>query len=237
MSALEKAAEAISQADALLIGASNGLSIAEGYHLFADNAMFRRQFGDFQARYGIRNVLEGCLFPYPDEVSRREFLQRLVRLWVREYRPSQVMEDLRRLVAGKEYFLLTTNADTHLERAGFDPERVFELEGTFEQLLAGVPIEDKSRQLFDFLARCRGKRLVVLELGVGRRNRMIRPVLERAAAEEPQSTYIALNLESELCPPVAGTPFIGLGGDLALTLHALNEAMHPPGADTPHVRL
>ncbi len=35
------AQEWIAQADAILIGASNGLSIAEGYHIFANNEMFR----------------------------------------------------------------------------------------------------------------------------------------------------------------------------------------------------
>ena len=53
-----KAKEAIAGADAVIIGASNGLSIAEGYNIFADNEMFRRQFGKFRDRYGIRSVLQ-----------------------------------------------------------------------------------------------------------------------------------------------------------------------------------
>ena len=48
---------ALGDADAILIGASNGLLISEGYNIFADNEMFRRQFGDFRSRYGIRLVL------------------------------------------------------------------------------------------------------------------------------------------------------------------------------------
>ncbi len=38
-------AEKFREADAILIGASNGLSITEGLHLFADNAAFERLFG------------------------------------------------------------------------------------------------------------------------------------------------------------------------------------------------
>ena len=57
MNEIQQAAQAIVRADALLIGASNGLSIAEGYHVFANNEMFRCQFGDFQQQYGIRNVI------------------------------------------------------------------------------------------------------------------------------------------------------------------------------------
>lgn len=52
MNEIQQAAQAIVRADALLIGASNGLSIAEGYHVFANNEMFRCQFGDFQQQYG-----------------------------------------------------------------------------------------------------------------------------------------------------------------------------------------
>ena len=62
MDKIKQAIQAIKQSDALLIGASNGLSIAEGYHIFADNEMFHIQFGDFQQMYGIRNVIEGCFY-------------------------------------------------------------------------------------------------------------------------------------------------------------------------------
>ena len=40
MGQYEQIAEKIKEADAILIGASNGLSITEGLHLFADNAAF-----------------------------------------------------------------------------------------------------------------------------------------------------------------------------------------------------
>lgn len=75
MNNIEKACRALIGADALLIGASNGLSIAEGYHLFANNDMFQQQFGDFQRQYGIKSVLEGCFFDYPDEDARQILCQ------------------------------------------------------------------------------------------------------------------------------------------------------------------
>ena len=147
MNEIQQAAQAIVRADALLIGASNGLSIAEGYHVFANNEMFRCQFGDFQQQYGIRNVIEGCFFHYPTENVRTEFLQCLVQHWVKEYRPSQVMKDLLAVVNHRDYFILTSNADTHLELSGFDAEKVFEVEGTFEDLLEHRPLKDKSLSL------------------------------------------------------------------------------------------
>lgn len=223
---IEKACRAIVQADALLIGASNGLSIAEGYHLFADNEMFRSQFGDFRQQYGIRSVIEGCFFSYPEAGKRREFLQRLVGYWVRDYRPSSVMKDLLAIVQEKDYFIITTNADTHFEISGFDSDKVFELEGTFEQLLADRPIEDKNSRVQNFLTRYHGKRLVILELGVGMHNRMIKQPLMQLAASEPCATYITLNLAPELYIPQAiASKSIGLEGDIAVTLQELRDGM------------
>lgn len=89
---IKRAAQAISNADALLLGVSNGLSIAEGYNIFADNEMFRRQFGEFQARYGIRCVLEGIFYRYPTQEARSGFFRTLIQYWIDDYRPSQVMK-------------------------------------------------------------------------------------------------------------------------------------------------
>lgn len=41
-------AKKIKDADGILIGASNGLSIAEGYNIFANDERFQRYFSDFQ---------------------------------------------------------------------------------------------------------------------------------------------------------------------------------------------
>ena len=146
MTEIQRAAQGIKDADALLIGASNGLSIAESYHIFANNEMFRRQFGDIQQKYGIRSVIEGCFYPYPNEKDRQEFLNRLVQHWVTNYRPSQVMKDLLAVAGDKDYFILTSNADTHLELSGFAPGKVFEVEGTFEDMLHNRPMQDKSQE-------------------------------------------------------------------------------------------
>lgn len=223
---INMACKAISEADALLIGASNGLSIAEGYHIFANNEMFQRQFGDFQERFGIRNVIEGCFFHYPDETFRHAFLSRLIHFWVKDYTPSQVMKDLLTIVGSKNYFILTTNADTHLELTGFDPDKVFEMEGTFEQFLSGKQIPDKTRLAQDFIAQYQNKCLVILELGVGKNNRIIKQQLMTLAAHLPLSTYITLNLENELyIPEVIADRSIGLEGDIAVTLSLLKKKL------------
>ena len=221
---IDKAKGLIAGADALLIGASNGLSIAEGYNIFADNEMFRRDFADFRSWFDIRNVLDGLFFRYPTTADRHAFLSKLVKDWVTDYRPSDVMINLRNIVGDKDYFVVTTNGDTHLEKSGFSPDRVFELEGTFVQLLEKKPIDDKSPALNSFISQYSEKNLVVLELGIGSQNRMIKEPLMRLVAQHESMSYITLNLPHEIfiLPQIADRS-TALAGDISDTLKQLSQ--------------
>ena len=77
------------------------------------------------------------------------------------------MMDLREIVSDKPYFILTTNADEHLEAAGFEADRVWKIEGTFRQLSEGKTPENKQPELNDFLNKYCDLNLVILELGIG----------------------------------------------------------------------
>lgn len=225
---INKARDLIAVADALLIGASNGLSIAEGYNIFADNDMFRSEFGEFRSRFGIRSVLDGLFFRYPTQSDRHAFLSKLVKDWVTEYHPTEVMQNLMAIVGDRDYFIVTTNGDTHLEESGFRPDKVFELEGTFLQLLEGKPIADKSTELNSFISQYCGKKLVVLELGIGSRNRMIKEPLMQLVAQNPTMSYITLNLPHEIyIPTQIADRSVALAGDIADTLVRLRESTLP----------
>lgn len=221
-SAVKKAKEALKNADAILIGASNGLSISEGYNIFADDESFNDIFGDLKRKYGLRSVLDGCFHHYPTETARRKFSDRLVKTWVEDYTPSQVMKDLRTIVGDKPYFILTTNADEHLEAAGFAPDKVWEIEGTFRQLSEGKKPENRQVELDGFLNKYGHRNLVILELGIGSQNRIIKLPLMQLVLREPNATYITLNLPNEIYIPNEIAPkSIALPGDIADTLATL----------------
>lgn len=60
----------LEEADAVLIGASNGLSISEGLHLFADNQAFEELFGDLKRKYGLSCILQGMGARWPSEEEK-----------------------------------------------------------------------------------------------------------------------------------------------------------------------
>lgn len=134
MKEYQRIAEKLGEADAILIAASNGLSITEGLHLFAGNQDFFDLFGDFNRKYGFRCILEGCLAHYPTEEEKWAWWSRLIWHYSGNYTGSPVMDSLMRIVKNKPYFIVTSNGEAHFELAGFSPENIYEVEGSWEHM-------------------------------------------------------------------------------------------------------
>ena len=135
-------AEKFREADAILIGASNGLSITEGLHLFADNATFERLFGDFKQKYGLRCILQGMMAGWPSEEEKWAFWARLIHRYCGQYQPTPVMNDLKAIVGEKDYFVVTSNGEGHFELCGFDPTKIYEIEGNWFTMQCARPCHD-----------------------------------------------------------------------------------------------
>lgn len=269
-------AEKIREADAILIGASNGLSITEGLHLFADNEAFGNLFGDLKQKYGLQCILHGMGARWPSEEEKWGFWSRLIHHYCGEYKETPVMSDLKRIVGEKDYFIVTSNGECHFEMCGFDPEKIYEIEGnwltmqcvsrchdtvypSFELTEKMAAAEQNGRIPSDMVPRCpvcggpmqihmegdrnfipdmasksrmeaflqkyHGKKLVILELGIGWRNQLIKAPLMRLAAQEPEAAYITVNLGEIYIPDEIREKSYGLDGDLAVILRELSEVL------------
>ena len=270
---LKPIAAKIKEADAILIGASNGLSITEGLHLFADNAAFDELFGDFKQKYGLHCILQGMMAGWPSEEEKWAFWARLIHHYCGQYRPTQVMEDLKAIVGNKDYFVVTSNGECHFELCGFAPEKIYEVEGNWLTMQCARPCHDTRYPSLDlvesaaeqgghvptelvprcpkcggpmdihmgagermipdtavqegfqnFLDTYHGKKLVVLELGIGWRNQLIKAPLMRLVANEPNSTYVTINLGEVYIADNIKEKSFGLDGHLGELLPALRKA-------------
>ena len=119
----------IETAEAIVIGAGAGLSTAAG--LTYSGERFEKYFGDFAERFGIRDMYSGGFYPFPDAETRWAWWAR--HIYYNRYvsAPRPVYEDLRKLVQGKDYFVITTNVDHQFQRAGFDKKRLFYTQGDY----------------------------------------------------------------------------------------------------------
>ena len=219
---IKKAATQLQRADAILISASNGLSIAEGYHIFADNDDFKKYFADFRTKYSINCLIRGVFAPLPPAEHER-YMKTVHRYLIDDYHGSDIMKSLQKLIDDKPYFIVTSNADTHFQMNGFDEERIFEVEGNFDGMSEGSSQWKGQQERFQsFIEEYASKNLVVFELGIGAGNRLIKAPLMDLVAQCANWKFITLNLAQEInVPDRIESRSTALAGDISETFTAL----------------
>ena len=126
---IERFREALEGADAVIIGAGAGLSASAGMTYSGER--FRQAFGDFQAKYGIRDMYSGGFYPFQSLEEYWAWWSRQILINRYEKAPKPVYDQLLELVQDKDYFVLTTNVDHQFQLAGFDKGRLFYTQGDY----------------------------------------------------------------------------------------------------------
>lgn len=129
--------DALTHADAILIGAGAGLSASAG--LTYDGARFLAYFSDFQERYGITDMYSGGFYPFPSLEEYWAWWSRHIFCNRYDTSPGKPYADLLELVRGRNYFVLTTNVDHQFQLAGFDKAQLFYTQGDYGLWQCSVP--------------------------------------------------------------------------------------------------
>lgn len=216
---------ALAEADLVIIGASNGLDMAEELNLFCADAHFRKAYGDLAQADGIGCILQGLASP--DVNVRHRWNERFHQKEYVEYEPSSLMNGLRHLTEHADTFVITCNIDGHFARAGFNEGRVIETEGSIhtsidERRLAH-PDALATAQLEELECLVQAHRngwVAILELGVGVRNGVIKRMLAQIANACEHATYIVFNYSQALAPD-ASCETILVDGDMALAFEEI----------------
>lgn len=126
---IERLKAVLSEADAVVVGAGAGLSTSAG--LTYSGERFERNFGDFIAKYGIRDMYSGGFYPFESPEEQWAWWSRQIMLNRYEKAPKPVYDALLALVREQDYFVLTTNVDHQFQLAGFDKKRLFYTQGDY----------------------------------------------------------------------------------------------------------
>lgn len=126
---IDAARAKIAEADALVIGAGAGLSAAAG--LDYSGPEFKKEFADYIAKYGFTDLYSSSFYQFPTEEERWARWARHVDY--ARFRPDAfpLYRELFDLAKGRNYFVITTNVDGQFRKAGFDPEKIFEVQGDY----------------------------------------------------------------------------------------------------------
>lgn len=120
---------ALQDCDAVVIGAGSGLSTAAGFIYTGER--FEKYFSDFAEKYGIRDMYSGGFYPFPTKEEVWAYWSRYI--YINRYMDAHepVYDNLLKLVADKDYFVITTNVDHCFQKAGFDKKRLFYTQGDY----------------------------------------------------------------------------------------------------------
>lgn len=135
-------AEKIAEADAVLVGLGAGMSAAAGFLYSGER--FEKNFGDFQAKYGITDLYSGGFYPFPTPEEYWAWWSRHVHLDRYQDGPGSTYAALERILRGRNYFILTTNVDHKVQKAGLDKKRLFYTQGDFGLFQCSVPCSQET---------------------------------------------------------------------------------------------
>lgn len=83
--------------------------------------------------------------------------------------------------------------------------------------------KEKAARYQEFIQNLHGKKLVILEFGIGWRNQMIKAPLMQLAAVEPQARYITFNKGEIYIPEEIKEKSIGVDGNLTVALKEIRK--------------
>ena len=148
---VDRIADAISEADAVLVGAGAGLSTAAGFAYAGPR--FDENFADFRDAYGITDMYAGGFYPFPDQETYWAWWSRMI--WLNRYDcpVGQPYLDLVQMLQGRDYFVLTTNVDHQFQRAGIDRDRLFYTQGDYGLFQCSKPCHQKTYDNEDLVRR------------------------------------------------------------------------------------
>ena len=126
---IERLRTALRDCDAVVVGAGAGLSTSAGFVYTGER--FEKNFSDFAAKYGFQDMYSGGFYPFATPEEHWAYWSRYI--YINRYMdaPKPIYGDLLKLVADKDYFVITTNVDHCFQKAGFEKKRLFYTQGDY----------------------------------------------------------------------------------------------------------
>ena len=243
----------LDEADYVLVGAGAGLSTAAGFEYGGE--FFQKHFADVARKYGLTDMYTAGFYPFPTVEEKWGFWSRMV--YFNRYQATTANPTYRALLAlikDKDYFVVTTNVDHQFQLAGFDPDRLFYMQGDYGLFQCSVPCHNRTYDNRDailamvaqqkdgkiptalvphcpvcghemamnlrsddrfvqdagwyrhaelyqnFLSKTHGKKVVLLEIGVGYNTpAIIKFPFESMTYQNPQARLVRINKHHAIC--------------------------------------
>ncbi|UQZ91116.1 Sir2 silent information regulator family NAD-dependent deacetylase [Deltaproteobacteria bacterium Smac51] len=139
---LKQAAEALAEAEIILVGAGAGLSSAAG--LEYSGPRFTANFAPFIARYGFTDMYTAGFYPFKTQEEFWAYWARHISLNRFEPPAEPLYQELRKVIGTKDFFVITTNVDGQFLKAAFPDEKLFPVQGDYAYFQCAKACHDRT---------------------------------------------------------------------------------------------
>lgn len=136
MDAIHTLYDCLTTSDYVLIGAGAGLSAAAGIS-FANERAFQREYPALWAQ-GVHSDYQTFSYKGWLPGQRWGYLARHIKQVLLDTPALPLYAELKALLDGTNYFVITSNVDHQFLKAGFPEERVFEAQGSYGSLVCSA---------------------------------------------------------------------------------------------------
>lgn len=135
-----KIKDIINGADAIIIGAGAGLSTAAGINY--GEKEFKEKFPELTKKYGMTDMYTSSFYDFNTEEEKWSYWAKHIN-YLYNVKASKTYLNLFKLVQNKNYFVITTNVDGQFLKAGFDKNKVFEVQGSLFKIQCAKACHNK----------------------------------------------------------------------------------------------
>ena len=125
----EKLIELLNNADAIVIGTGAGLSSAAGFEYGGET--FLKNFQYMHDLYGYNDMYSAGFHSFTSLEEKWAYWAKMIYLNRYVDNGKELYKRLFQLVKDKNYFVITTNVDHQFQKAGFDKQRLFYMQGDY----------------------------------------------------------------------------------------------------------
>lgn len=129
LTASSKLNMALDEADAVLIGVGAGMGAADGFTY--SGPRFTQNFPDFIEKYRWLDMFQASVFEFESLNEEWAFFSRFAELNYMNQPLGESYVRLKELLKGRNYHIITSNADNAFEIAGFQKDKVFDVQGKY----------------------------------------------------------------------------------------------------------
>ncbi|MDO4290494.1 MAG: hypothetical protein Q4C41_04620 [Eggerthellaceae bacterium] len=139
---VELLVDKLENSEAIVVGAASGMSAAAGYtHYYVRDENFVKNWGAFEKKYGFHNTFDGFYHHYRSLEEKWGF-QAYTMQRIYDEPVGQPYLDLRDMLEGKNFHILTTNQDLQFVKS-FPEEKVSQIQGEWRYLQCSHRCLDK----------------------------------------------------------------------------------------------